>query len=153
MYYLHLGLHVMGKSAGLSLSLIRERFLYVRTWFSPLYVLHYSGIMVARKREREREREMFIDNQIDDWRSVSTTPLQGDTAKGHTLVCTRDDISAATPRWLGRTCFMRWFFDPAHVCQQALRAEGQVQHFNEFLVWQGSLSEFFNPRDDDPTLL
>ena len=31
------------------------------------------------EREREREREKFIDNQIDDWRSVSTTPLQGDT--------------------------------------------------------------------------
>jgi hypothetical protein len=36
-----------------------------------------------RAREREREREKFIDNQIDDWRSVSTTPLQGDTAAGH----------------------------------------------------------------------
>ena len=41
-----------------------------------------------RERERERERdslggEKFIDNQIDDWRSVSTTPLQGDTAAGH----------------------------------------------------------------------
>jgi len=34
-------------------------------------------------RGREREREKFIDNQIDDWRSVSTTPLQGDTAAGH----------------------------------------------------------------------
>ena len=33
--------------------------------------------------EREREREKFIDNQIDDCRSVSTTPLQGDTAAGH----------------------------------------------------------------------
>ena len=32
------------------------------------------------RRERERERERFIDNQIDDWRSVSTTPLQGDTS-------------------------------------------------------------------------
>jgi hypothetical protein len=31
-----------------------------------------------REREREGEREKFIDNQIDDWRSVSTTPLQGD---------------------------------------------------------------------------
>jgi hypothetical protein len=29
----------------------------------------------GREREREREREKFIDNQIDDWRSVSTTPL------------------------------------------------------------------------------
>ena len=28
-------------------------------------------------REREREREKFIDDQIDDSRSVSTTPLQG----------------------------------------------------------------------------
>ena len=27
--------------------------------------------------EREREREKFIDKQIDDSRSVSTTPLQG----------------------------------------------------------------------------
>ena len=31
----------------------------------------------------EIERERFIDNQIDDRRSVSTTPLQGDTAAGH----------------------------------------------------------------------
>ena len=41
----------------------------------------------TREREgeggRERGREKFIDNQIDDWRSVSTTPLQGDTAAGH----------------------------------------------------------------------
>ena len=37
----------------------------------------------ARERERESERGKFIDNQIDDWRSVSTTPLQGDTAAGH----------------------------------------------------------------------
>jgi hypothetical protein len=30
--------------------------------------------------EREREaREKLIDNQMDDWRSVSTTPLVGDT--------------------------------------------------------------------------
>ena len=36
-----------------------------------------------REREREREREKFINNQIDDWRSVSTTPLVGDTAAGH----------------------------------------------------------------------
>jgi hypothetical protein len=36
-----------------------------------------------RERERrEREREKFVDNQIDDWRSVSTTPLPGDTAAG-----------------------------------------------------------------------
>ena len=28
-------------------------------------------------------REKFIDKQIDDRRSVSTTPLQGDTAAGH----------------------------------------------------------------------
>jgi len=33
--------------------------------------------------EREREREKFIDNQIDDSRSVSTTPLPGDTTPGH----------------------------------------------------------------------
>ena len=36
-----------------------------------------------REREREKEREKFVDNQIDDLRSVSTTPLQGDTAAGH----------------------------------------------------------------------
>jgi hypothetical protein len=30
---------------------------------------------VGGDREREREREKFIDYQIDDWRSVSTTPL------------------------------------------------------------------------------
>jgi hypothetical protein len=36
-----------------------------------------------KEREREREREKFIDNQIDDRRSESTTPLQGDTAAGH----------------------------------------------------------------------
>jgi hypothetical protein len=36
-----------------------------------------------RARARERERQKFIDNQIDDCRSVSTTPLQGDTAAGH----------------------------------------------------------------------
>ncbi len=36
----------------------------------------------GRERERE-EREKFIDNQIDDCRSVSTTPLHGDTAAGH----------------------------------------------------------------------
>ena len=29
------------------------------------------------------EREEFIDNQIDGSRSVSTTPLSGDTASGH----------------------------------------------------------------------
>jgi len=32
---------------------------------------------MQREREREREREKFIDNQIDDSRSVSTTPLAG----------------------------------------------------------------------------
>jgi len=36
----------------------------------------------GRERERHTQREQFIDNQIDDWRSVSTTPLQGDTAAG-----------------------------------------------------------------------
>ena len=43
-----------------------------------------------REREREREREKFIDNQIDDLRSVSTTPLVGDTAAGHSCVCVRE---------------------------------------------------------------
>ena len=39
---------------------------------------------IPRRRERERERERsFFDNQIDDCRSVSTTPLVGDTAAGH----------------------------------------------------------------------
>ena len=36
-----------------------------------------------KEEEEEREREKFMDNQIDDWRSVSTTPLSGDTASGH----------------------------------------------------------------------
>ena len=34
-------------------------------------------------REREREREKFIDNQMDDRRSVSKTPLVVDMAAGH----------------------------------------------------------------------
>ena len=34
-----------------------------------------------RRTCRKREREKFIDNQVDDRRSV--TPLQGDTAAGH----------------------------------------------------------------------
>ena len=36
-----------------------------------------GGSWMQREREREREREKFIDNQIDDSRSVSTTPLAG----------------------------------------------------------------------------
>jgi hypothetical protein len=33
------------------------------------------------EREREREREVYLQS-IDDWRSVSSTPLPGDTASG-----------------------------------------------------------------------
>ena len=49
----------------------------------PWQLWHVSRLMLALEREREREREKFINNQIDDWRSVSTTPLVGDTAAGH----------------------------------------------------------------------
>ena len=56
-----------------------------------------------REREREREREKFIDNQIDDWRSVSTTPLQGDTAAGHSW----PSISGVYPQFSVRPCGTR----------------------------------------------
>ena len=36
-----------------------------------------------RESERERERDKFIDNQMDDRRSVSKTPLVVDMAAGH----------------------------------------------------------------------
>jgi hypothetical protein len=52
--------------------------------FPPTSLSHTQGRTESgREREREKEREKFVDNQIDDLRSVSTTPLQGDTAAGH----------------------------------------------------------------------
>jgi len=37
------------------------------------------------EKERENFKLVFIDNQRDDLRSSSTTPLPGDTASGHSL--------------------------------------------------------------------
>ena len=45
----------------------------VGVWATSAGVVRSQEYERERKRERGREKEKFIDNKIDDWRSVSTT--------------------------------------------------------------------------------